>query len=85
MEKLTKDEIQQILIEVIAKEMDIPTSEILPDMSLLEDLGITSLDAMNVIMELEDRFEKETEIEEVLERTHVYQLVDYLDELLNQE
>ena len=83
--KLTREEIQRVVIEVIAQEMDIPSEEILPDMALEKDLELTSLDAMNVIMELEKRFEVETKVDAILELTHIDELVAYLDDFLQKE
>ena len=45
---------------------------------------MTSLDAMNVIMALEDEFGQEADIEQILELQTVQQLVDYLLSLLQQ-
>ena len=48
------------------------------DSNLRDDLDLTSLDAMNVIMALEDEFGQEADIEQILELQTVQQLVDYL-------
>ena len=54
------------------------------DSNLRDDLDLTSLDAMNVIMALEDEFGQEADIEQILELQTVQQLVDYLLNLLQQ-
>ncbi|MEC8544100.1 MAG: phosphopantetheine-binding protein [SAR324 cluster bacterium] len=54
------------------------------DSNLRDDLDLTSLDAMNVIMALEDEFGQEADIEQILELQTVQQLVDYLLSLLQQ-
>ena len=53
------------------------------DMKLRDDLDIVSLDAMNIIMALEDEFNVEAEIETVLEMQKVADIVDHLAERLN--
>jgi len=54
------------------------------DSNLRDDLDLTSLDAMNVIMALEDEFGQEADIEQILELQTVQQLVDYLLNLIQQ-
>ncbi len=50
------DTLQQTIIEVIATEGRIPIETIHPD-SRLSDLKIDSLDVVQIIFELEDRFD----------------------------
>ena len=54
------------------------------DSNLRDDLDLTSLDAMNVIMALEVEFGQEADIEQILELQTVQQLVDYLLSLFQQ-
>ena len=80
---LTREQIQSVILETIARELDLPISEVHPGASLRNDLDLTSLDSMNVIMSLEDEFQREADIEAVLEFETVQQLIDYLVELLS--
>ena len=64
--------------KTIARELDLPLEEVKLDSNLRDDLDLTSLDAMNVIMALEDEFGQEADIEQILELKTVQQLVDYL-------
>ena len=63
---------------------DLSLEEVKLDSNLRYDLDLTSLDAMNVIMALEDEFGQEAGIEQILELQTVQQLVDYLLSLLQQ-
>ena len=53
------------------------------DMKLRDDLDIVSLDAMNIIMALEDEFNVEADIETVLEMQKVADIVDHLAERMH--
>ena len=78
MEAITRKKIEQTCLETIAKEMGLNSSELNTDMNLRDDLDIVSLDAMNIIMSLEDEFEIEADIETVLEMQKVSDIIDHV-------
>jgi len=78
METITRKKIEQTCLETIAKEMGLNSSELNTDMNLRDDLDIVSLDAMNIIMSLEDEFEIEAEIETVLEMQKVSDIISHV-------
>ena len=78
METITRIKIEQTCLETIAKEMGLNSSELNSDMNLRDDLDIVSLDAMNIIMSLEDEFEIEADIETVLEMQKVSDIIDHV-------
>jgi acyl carrier protein len=78
METITRKKIEQTCLETIAKEMGLNSSELNSDMNLRDDLDIVSLDAMNIIMSLEDAFEIEADIETVLEMQKVSDIIDHV-------
>ena len=80
--QLSEEKIREVCLKTIARELDLPLEEVKPDSNLRDDLDLTSLDAMNVIMALEDEFGQESDIEQILELQTVQQLVDYLLSLL---
>ena len=82
--QLSKEKIRGVCLKTNARELDIPLEEVKLDSNLRDDLDLTSLDAMNVIMALEDEFGQEADIEQILELQTVQQLVDYLLSLLQQ-
>ena len=82
--QLSEEKIREICLKTIARELDLPLEEVKLDSNLRDDLDLTSLDAMNVIMALEDEFGQEADIEQILELQTVQQLVDYLLSLLQQ-
>ena len=82
--QLSKEKIRKVCLETIAQELYLPMEEVKLNSNLRDDLDLTSLDAMNVIMALEDEFGQEADIEQILELKTVKQLVDYLLNLLQQ-
>ena len=82
--QLSKEKIREVCLKTIAQELYLPLEEVKLDSDLRDDLDMTSLDAMNMIMALEDKFNKEADIEQILELQTVQQLVDYLLNLLQQ-
>lgn len=82
--QLSEEKIRDVCLETIARELDLPMEDVKLDSNLRDDLDLTSLDAMNVIMALEDEFGQEADIEQILELQTVRQLVDYLLNLLQQ-
>ena len=82
--QLSEEKIREVCLKTIARELDLPLEEVKLDSNLRDDLDLTSLDAMNVIMALEDEFGQEADIEQILELQTVQQLVNYLLSLLQQ-
>ena len=82
--QLSEEKIRGVCLKTIAQELDLPLEEVKLDSNLRDDLDLTSLDAMNVIMALEDEFGQEADIEQILELQTVQQLVNYLLSLLQQ-
>ena len=82
--QLSAEKIREVCLKTIARELDLPLEEVKLDSNLRDDLDLTSLDAMNVIMALEDEFGQEADIEQILELQTVQQLVDYLLSLFQQ-
>ena len=80
--QLSEEKIREVCLKTIARELDLLLEEVKLDSNLRDDLDLTSLDAMNVIMALEDEFGQEADIEQILELQTVQQLVDYLLSLL---
>ena len=78
METITRKKIEQTCLETIAKEMGLNSSELNTDMNLRDDLDIVSLDAMNIIMSLEDEFEIEADIETALEMQKVSDIINHV-------
>jgi len=52
---MTRDQVQQKLIEIVRQEKDIPDEKLTPD-TLLLDAGVDSLDALTILFAIEENF-----------------------------
>ena len=66
----------EAIAELIADRNDIDVSEITPD-SRFEDLGIDSLDTVEMLMDLEDRIGFEVELDQKVET--VGELAEFIE------
>jgi len=69
------------VIDAIAKQKEMPRDSITLD-SKFEDLGVDSLDAMEILFELEDDLDIDIPNDEAREMRDVRQVVEGLDKLL---
>tara|TARA_B110000881_G_scaffold47737_1_gene40049 strand:+ start:2305 stop:2559 length:255 start_codon:yes stop_codon:yes gene_type:complete len=83
METITRKKIEQSCLQTIALEMGLKSNDLNTEMNLRDDLDIVSLDAMNIIMALEDEFKIEADIETVLEMQKVSDIIDHLEIRIN--
>ncbi|RLB92344.1 MAG: acyl carrier protein [Deltaproteobacteria bacterium] len=73
MEKLTNK-----IIKIIAKELDVPQRSIKDDTSIQEDLGADSLDVINIVMAIENKFNIEIDDDTLHQFNTVANIVDAL-------
>ena len=67
--------------EIIAREMDIDKNIRTMDSRLTEDLGADSLDAVELIMALEDEFNLSIDDDSAMKIKKVSDIVEYLEKL----
>lgn len=66
--------------EIIAKELNVSLDKVTMDTHLVDDLGADSLDAVELIMALEDEFGLEVDDEAAQSMKYVKDLVQYVEE-----
>ena len=64
--------------EILNENLDIDPADVTPEASL-EDLGIDSLDTVEMVMELEDKLDMEIELDKKV--ATIGELVDFIEEL----
>jgi len=52
---MTRDEIQQKLIDIVRQEKDIPDDKLTPE-TVLAEAGVDSLDALTILFAIEESF-----------------------------
>ncbi len=70
---------QEKLRNIIAEELGVDKSDIKNDSSLADDLGADSLDAVELIMAIEEEFELEIDDTEATKIKTVQDIIDYLE------
>ncbi len=73
---MTFEKVQNIIVN----ELNIPKDKVTRDSLLQEDLDADSLDAVELIMNVEDEFNIEISDEEATDIKTVGQLVDFIDQ-----
>lgn len=69
------------LVEIIVEYVEVDKKDIHPQSRFIEDLGFTSFDFMNMLGEIEDRFDVEIDQEEAADIRTVQEAVEYLERI----
>ncbi len=68
--------------EIIVKELKVDASKVTLDASLKDDLGADSLDAVEIVMDIEDEFGIQIDDTKAESITTIGDLVQYIEELV---
>lgn len=77
---MDKTEIEQIVKKILARKLSQPIEEISVDSDLAIDLSMDSFDAVEIIFELEERFDVEILDEQIADVRYVRDMIDLLTE-----
>jgi acyl carrier protein len=75
-------EIEQKVIEVLAEKSCVAAEKIKMQSSLVDDLGMDSLDAMEAVFQFEEQYGIEINDEKMRQLRKVKDVIDYINELL---
>ncbi|MFC1895698.1 acyl carrier protein [Thermodesulfobacteriota bacterium] len=79
----TRDQIRRKVTEVLANKLNIAEDSITLDSSLVDDLGIDSFGAMEMIFDLEETYDIEIQDEEAATFIRVADIVGYMEQKMN--
>ncbi len=74
--------VQERVLAIVAEVLDVQQENIDGDCSFADDLGADSLDAVELIMALEEEFDYEISDNEAQQIVTVQQVIDYIRERL---
>ncbi|MFZ5954394.1 MAG: acyl carrier protein [Candidatus Dependentiae bacterium] len=78
---LNRESIKEQVVAVIAEKLSIDSSKITEE-STLAQLGADSLDLVEIIMRLEEKFDIEIDDEQAEKLQNVGQVIDYIQSLV---
>jgi acyl carrier protein len=74
----TPQQILEGLTELVTEETGLPATDITPEKSFVEDLGIDSLSMMTIVVNAQDQFDVEIPDDDVAGLKTVSDAVDYI-------
>ncbi|HOO76602.1 MAG TPA: acyl carrier protein [bacterium] len=77
------ENIEQQVREVIVEQLGVNPDEVTPEASFIEDLGADSLDTVELVMALEEKFEIDVPDEDAEKLTTVGAAIKYIEEHAN--
>lgn len=66
--------------EIIVEQLGVTEEEVVPSASFIDDLGADSLDTVELVMALEEKFGTEIPDEDAEKMTTVQDVFDYIEE-----
>ena len=75
-------EIEKKVIEILAEKSCVDAEKIKMETSLVDDLGMDSLDAMEAVFQFEEQYGIEIDDEKMRQFRKVKDVVDYINELI---
>lgn len=70
--------VEDIIVGIIAKQLGVNASEVVPDASFVEDLGADSLDTVELVMAFEEAFRIEIPDEDAEKIAKVKDAIEYI-------
>ena len=76
-----RDDVKKIIME----KLGVDEKQVIDDAKFIEDLGADSLDTVELVMALEEKFEMEISDEEAEKMTTVGESIKYIEERLSKK
>ncbi len=82
---MVREEIEKKVINVLTEKSCMDEGEVHPDSSLIDDLGMDSLDAVEAVFEFEEQYGMEIPDDDIRKFTKVKDIVEYISNGLNKD
>ncbi len=73
--------INQEMVDIIVEQLSVEKDKVVPEASFVDDLGADSLDLVELIMAMEEKFDIEIPDEDAEKIVTVQDAVDYVDNI----
>lgn len=70
--------LQAQVVEIVANQLSVPKEEVVPQASFVDDLGADSLDLVELVMSIEEKFGIEIADEDAEKMKTVQDAIDYI-------
>ena len=81
---MTDRSVEQMVKEIIVEQLSVSEEEVVPEASFVDDLGADSLDLVELVMVLEEKFNQEIPDEAAEKIQTVQDAIDYIKEHSNE-
>ncbi len=75
---MSEKSVEEMVKEIIVEQLSVSESEVVPEASFVDDLGADSLDLVELIMVMEEKFNKEIPDEDAEKLQTVKDVIDYI-------
>lgn len=75
---ISRDAVKQKVIAIISEQMAVDADKLTEDLNMVVDLGVDSLDVVELIMEFEDTFDLNIPDERAGDISTIAQIIDYI-------
>jgi acyl carrier protein len=72
--------VEQLVKEIIVEQLSVSEEEVVPAASFVDDLGADSLDLVELIMVMEEKFDQEIPDEDAEKLKTVQDAIDYIQQ-----
>ena len=76
---VAENSVQDKVVEIVAKQLDVEKDKIQPETSFINDLGADSLDIVELVMEFEDAFDMNIPDEDAEKIQSVGEAIKYIE------
>jgi acyl carrier protein len=80
---MTSAEIEQKVIEIVCKQLNVPKEKVSRTTSFVNDLGADSLDTVELVMEIEDGFDMSIPDEDAEKIQTVGEAIAYIEQKMS--
>jgi acyl carrier protein len=81
--EMSDKSVEQMVKEIIVEQLSVSEEEVVPDASFVDDLGADSLDLVELIMVMEEKFDQEIPDEDAEKIQTVQDAINYIKEHTN--
>lgn len=80
---MNRQDIYDLIVEILSKEYEIPAEKIKPESHIFEELNLDSLDAMDLLVDMERKFKIKISAERAKKIQTINDIIDFVLDIKN--